>query len=108
MATAKDLMDDAHQKLVAQKDAALSIGAVYKFILSGDAGGTWIMNLKDDVGVTEGDGDAGCTISMDAADYVDMREGRSDPQQLFFQGKLQVDGDIGLAMKLQSLTEVLS
>jgi putative sterol carrier protein len=107
MTTAKEKMDEASKKIAENKDSAGQIGAVYKFVLSGDGGGTWIMNLKDNPGVTEGEGDAACTIKMAASDYVDMVEGRANGQQLFFSGKLKIEGDMGLAMKLQKLTEVL-
>ena len=107
MTTAADKMKEAQGKIEEHKDAAKQIGAVYKFVLSGDGGGTWVMNLKDNPGVTEGDGDAQCTIKMAATDYVDMLEGRANGQQLFFSGKLKIEGDMGLAMKLQKLTEVL-
>ncbi|MBX3127152.1 MAG: SCP2 sterol-binding domain-containing protein [Polyangiaceae bacterium] len=107
MATAKEKMDEAASKIATNQDAAKSIGAVYKFVLAGDGGGTWVMNLKDNPGVSEGEGDAQCTIKMAAGDYVDMLEGRANGQQLFFSGKLKIEGDMGLAMKLQKLTDVL-
>ena len=107
MATAKEKMDEAATKITEHKEKAAAIGAVYKFVLAGDGGGTWVMNLKDNPGVTEGEGDAACTIKMAANDYVDMLEGRANGQQLFFSGKLKIEGDMGLAMKLQKLTEVL-
>jgi len=107
MATAKEKMAEAATKIETNKDAAAQIGAVYKFVLDGDGGGTWVMNLKDAPGVSEGDGPAACTIKMAASDYVDMLEGRANGQQLFFSGKLKIEGDMGLAMKLQKLTDVL-
>ncbi len=107
MGTAKEKMDEAASKIAANADQAKAIGAVYKFVLAGDGGGTWVMNLKDNPGVTEGDGEAQCTIKMAASDYVDMLEGRANGQQLFFSGKLKIEGDMGLAMKLQKLTDVL-
>ena len=107
MTTAKEKMTEASTKIAENQDQAKSIGAVYKFVLAGDGGGTWVMNLKDNPGVTEGEGDAQCTIKMEAKDYVDMLEGRANGQQLFFAGKLKIEGDMGLAMKLQKLTEVL-
>ena len=76
--------------------------------LDGDGGGTWIVSLKDTPSITDGDGDAECTIKMAANDYVDMMEGRAQGQDLFFAGKLQIDGDMGLAMKLQALTEIMA
>jgi putative sterol carrier protein len=107
MPTAKEKMDDAAKKIEENKEQAKTIGAVYKFVLDGEGGGTWVMNLKDNPGVYEGDGEAQCTIKMNAKDYVDMLEGRANGQQLFFAGKLKIEGDMGLAMKLQKLTEVI-
>ena len=107
MATAKDKMTDASKKIGENKEQAKQIGAVYKFILDGEGGGTFVMNLKDNPGITEGEGDAQCTIKMSAKDYVEMIEGRANGQQLFFTGKLKIEGDMGLAMKLQKLTEMI-
>jgi putative sterol carrier protein len=107
MTTAKQKMEQAAEKITQNSDQVRQIGAIYKFVLDGEGGGTWIMNLADDPGVTEGDSDAQCTIKMSANDYVDMLEGRANGQQLFFAGKLRIEGDMGLAMKLQKLTEIL-
>lgn len=107
MATAKEKMDEFAKKIETNRDQVRQIGAVYKFALSGDGGGTWIMDLTDNPSLKESDGDAQCTIKMAAGDFVDMFEGRANGQQLFFAGKLRVEGDMGLAMKLQKLTELL-
>ena len=107
MTTAKDKMDEAAKRISDNSEQAKQIGAVYKFVLDGDGGGTWVMNLKDNPGVSEGEGDAQCTIKMAASDYVDMVEGRANGQQLFFTGKLKIEGDMGLAMKLQKLTDMI-
>jgi predicted lipid carrier protein YhbT len=66
------------------------------------------MNLKDQVGLTEGDGAAPCTIKMSAADFLDLFEGRASGQALFFSQRLTVEGDMSMALKLQALTEILS
>jgi putative sterol carrier protein len=107
MATAREKMNEASDKIAKNAALAKQIGAVYKFVLSGDGGGTWIMDLRDDPKVIESDGEAQCTLKLAASDYVDMMEGRVQGQALFFMGKLQIEGDMGLAMKLQSLTEML-
>ena len=107
MATPQELIDQWPPKLEAKKDQLAQVGAVYAFKVEGDGGGSWLLNLKDNPGVTKGEGAADCTIEMAASDFVDMMEGRSQPQQLFFVGKLKIDGDMGLAMKLQGLMDVL-
>jgi putative sterol carrier protein len=106
MATAKEWMDEAKKRIEENKAKASMTGAVYKFVLDGDGGGTFLMDLTDCPGVTEADGDAHCTIKMGAKDFVDMVEGRVDSRQLFFMGKLRVEGDMGLAMKLKKLGEM--
>jgi len=107
MTTAKEKMEEVAQKIEANQEQAKQIGAVYKFVLDGDGGGSWVMNFSDNPGVTEGEGDAQCTIKMAAQDFVDMLEGRANGQQLFFGGKLKIEGDMGLAMKLQKLTDLV-
>ena len=107
MATAKELMDTAKQKIEQNKAQASTIGAVYKFVLDGDGGGTYVLDLKEALKVTPGDGPAGCTIRMTAADFVDLFEGRANGQTLFFTGKLKLEGDMGQALKLQQLTGLL-
>ena len=106
MATAQELIDRIGAKLSNNPSVASNFGAVYKFVLDGAGGGTWIVNLKDAPGARAGDGDADCTISLSAAEFVDLLEGRANGQQLYFQGKLRIDGNLGLALKLQNLADL--
>jgi putative sterol carrier protein len=107
MTTAREKMSVFGQKLAERKAQAAAIGGVFRFDLQGEGGGLFIMNLKDDVGVTEGDGAAPCTIRLTATDFVDLFEGRASGQALFMSGRLKVEGDMGMALKLQALTEIL-
>ena len=43
------------------------------------------------------------TMTMAAQDYVDMITGKLNGQMAFMSGKLKIAGDMGLAMKMQSL-----
>jgi putative sterol carrier protein len=107
MATVQQLIDDARAKLAANTALAAEIGAVFKFVLTGEGGGTFLWRLDANPSITEGDGEAACTIVMTADDYVAMREGRANAQELFFAQRLRVEGDLGLAMKLQALNELV-
>ena len=40
---------------------------------------------------------------MTAADFVEMMNGNLNAQMAFMSGKLKVAGDMGLALKLQSI-----
>ena len=106
MSTASEKIAELQSKIASNPAAAQSIGATYKFVLTGDGGGTWLVNLKDAPGITEGDGAADCTLTLAADDFVQLLDDPASGQHLFFSGKLQVDGDIGLALKLQQLTEL--
>jgi predicted lipid carrier protein YhbT len=107
MTTASELMQKIGQKIQGREELKSAIGATYKFVLSGDGGGTFLVDLKQALTVTEGDGPAACTVSMAASDFVDLFEGRQNGQALFFAGKLRVDGDMGLALRLGNVTDIL-
>jgi len=107
MTTVKDLMDRASMMIDENPDRAREFNGVYKFVLDGDGGRTFIVDLKDHPQVVDGDGDAECVIYMTAEDFIDLVEGRADRRALFFMGKLTVEGNWGLAMKLKSLDEMM-
>lgn len=79
------------------------IDAIYVFDVDGDDGGTWSIDFtKDTDFVSEGSiDDADCTIEVADSDFVGMWNGDLSGQQLFMMGKISVDGDMGLALKLQ-------
>ena len=42
-------------KITADPDKAKEVDAIFLFTITGDNGGVWTVNLKDELGVTEGD-----------------------------------------------------
>lgn len=107
MTTASDKLKQMGAKIAENRSQASAIGAIFKFVLEGDGGGSFIVNLKDNPGVTEGDGGAECTVRMTAQDFLDLSEGKANGQQLFFTGRLKVEGDMSLALRLQPLMDLL-
>ncbi len=86
-------------------DAAKGMDAVIQFNLTGDGGGNYHVIIKDGTcTVAEGaHASPKMTMTMAAQDYVDMISGKLNGQMAFMSGKLKIAGDMGLAMKMQSL-----
>jgi putative sterol carrier protein len=85
-------------------DLIAKVSASYKFVITGDNGGTWVVDLTQPGGaITTGDAAASCTITMTADDFVQMMNGKLNAQMAFMSGKLKVAGDMGLALKLQAV-----
>jgi putative sterol carrier protein len=98
------IVEHLPQYLVVEK--AGTTKASIQFDLSGDAGGKWWVKIHD--GVAEsGKGDspepANLTLTADANDWVKIMLGQLDGTAAFMQGKLKIKGDMGLAIKMQSL-----
>jgi len=84
------------------------VGGIFMFKVAGENGKTaaWIVDAKNGSGsvsiAKEGDkGDV--TISMKDDDLTQLLSGKLAAQQAYFQGRLKVQGNMGLAMKLQEL-----
>jgi predicted lipid carrier protein YhbT len=107
MTTIEDLMVRAALMIDENPEQVSEFAGVYKFVLNGDGGRTFIVDLTDEPKVIDGDGAAQCTIYMAASDFIDLVEGRADRRALFFMGRLSVEGDWGMAMKLKSLDEMM-
>jgi len=77
-------------------------GKVVKFNFSDD-GVIRIDGTGAEPAVDNDDGAADCTITVSKDDFVEIAEGRQDAQMAFMMGKLQVDGDMSIAMQLGSI-----
>ena len=101
--TAKAIFEDhIPSRIGSNPDVAKAIDAAYTFHVDGDGGGVWTVDLrKADGWVTSGViDDAGCVIHVAAEDFVGLATGTIPGPQLFMMGKLRIEGDMGLAMKL--------
>ncbi|MEP4766533.1 MAG: SCP2 sterol-binding domain-containing protein [Roseibium sp.] len=83
---------------IRSKVAGGGIEESVKFDL-GDTGTVFIQGSD----VTNDNSDADCTITMSAEDLADMLSGELNPTAAFMGGKMQVEGDMSVAMKLGSI-----
>ncbi len=97
--TPKQIFEDQ----LANKIGSVDLDSIYQFNVTGDEGGEWVVDLKDKK-VYAGDADdADCTITIADEDLVGLVNGDVAGPQLFMMGKLQIAGDMSLAMKLGDL-----
>lgn len=105
MPSTKEIFEKIDQALKSDPSRVEGFDCVYQFALGGEDPGTYQVILKSgSIGAVEGTPETPqCTIEMDSADYKEMIAGNLNGTQAFMSGKLRVNGDIGLAMRLESV-----
>merc|ERR1712126_591525 len=109
----KDIFDKLEALLEDDGETLVSkVKGVYLFKVKGGPGGAeglWILDAKNGSGSVEFEGKAkpDVTLIIKDSDLVDLMSGKLNSQKAFFQGKLKVQGNMGLAMKLQEFQKRL-
>ena len=81
--------------------SAAPIGGSIKFEVDGQ--GILIDGSRDSNTVKASDEEADCTISLTAEVLEKLRDGEINPMMAVMGGQIKITGDMGLAMKVQSL-----
>ena len=89
-----DFLEQAAAELNSRVEGA-DIDGTAKFAIT-DVGAI----MLDSNGARVGDEEADVTLNADADTFRSIFEGELNPTSAFMTGKLSVDGDMGLAMKL--------
>lgn len=112
MTTPEQLMTELATRVAKNARELEKIGATFKFELLGEPAQVWLVRLEPPASVqlsssgttgVEADG----TFRLTGDDFVALLTGKVTGQQLFFEGRLEVEGDLTLALKLRELTQVL-
>jgi putative sterol carrier protein len=100
--TVKELVFNHEKAFLPEKAAGLE--AIVQYHLTGDEGGDFIIQIGDDkCSVSEGVAeDPVMTMTADGIYFRDVLLGKEDGMKGFMDGKLQLAGDLNLAMKLTS------
>lgn len=77
------------------------IGATIKFAI--DDHNVYIDGTGDTNVVSQSDAEADCTISTSVETLMKLKSGDLNPMMAVMGGKVKIQGDMSLAMKLQSL-----
>ena len=78
------------------------LGAKLKFDF-GDDGIVFLDASQVPNVVSNEDADADCTLKISMDDFVAMTQGELDGTTAFMMGKLKIDGDMSIDMRLQSV-----
>jgi putative sterol carrier protein len=100
---AKQLIDQLVANFPPEKAAGLE--ADVQVNLTGEGGGNWIIKFAGGK-VTGAEGQAASprlTVTTSLADITAITEGKMDGMAAFMQGKIKLDGDVGLAMRMVSM-----
>jgi putative sterol carrier protein len=92
-------------KFQAKPDVVSKINAVYQFNISGPGGGSWSVDCTQPGGQVQA-GTAPsprCTVAAVDQDFLAIVNGKLNAQMAFMSGKLKIQGDMGLALKLQQI-----
>ncbi|HZH04686.1 MAG TPA: SCP2 sterol-binding domain-containing protein [Myxococcaceae bacterium] len=104
---AKTILENDIPALLSRRpDLAKEIDAVLHFVVTGEGGGAWTIDLtRTSDWVTPGvQGTPRMTITMSNDDFVKIRQKQLNPQMAALQGKLKFKPmDLALAMKLGNL-----
>lgn len=107
MATPQEKFAEIEARLRREPQRIAGLNATFQFELTGENGGVWHVVVADADGrLLEGPAEnPGVIIQMSSDDFVALADGRLNPTAAFMAGKLKVKGDMGLAMRLQSLLQ---
>lgn len=91
-------LEQLTEKITTLAGSKPALGSSVKFAT--DLGNVFV---AADGTVNNADTEADCTITVDVDDLTDMISGNLSAMSAFMFGKLKISGDMGVAMKLQSL-----
>jgi len=96
------VFNEIEKAIKADSSLLQKVGGVLHFKIGNES---WTVDLKNAPGsVSKGaPSKADCTVTTDEENFVNMMTGKSNGQQLFMQGKLKLQGNMALAMKLDKL-----
>lgn len=95
------MSNEVFAQLQQKANEAEAIGGTLKFVI--DDLIVFVDGNGNNNQVSQADEEADCTITTSAATLLELQSGDLNPMMAVMGGKVKIAGDMGLAMKVQSL-----
>jgi putative sterol carrier protein len=100
--SAREFFEDLATRTAGGSARTRGLQATYRFDV--DGAGSWLVAVDDGtVAVSEGDAHADCVIAVSEDTLLRIVRGEQNAMGAFLMGKIRVEGDAGLAMRLRDL-----
>ena len=108
--TLNEIWQVIDQKANEHPEYIQEIDAVYKFDITGTEGNTYGLVIKDGKAevVKDGKVEADCTLTMNVDNFKKLLQGNLNSATALMTGRLKVKGNMGLALKLESILKKYS
>jgi len=95
------MSQEVFEQFKSKAENAEAIGGTIKFVVDGNP--VYIDGTGETNSVSTEDKDADCTITVSREVLEKLRDGEINPMMAVMNGSVKIGGDMGLAMKIQSL-----
>jgi len=100
--TAREFFEQLAARTAGGSDRTRGLTATYRFDVEG--AGSWRVQVDDGaVSVSESDADADCVIAVSEDTLLGIVSGRQSPTGALLMGRIRLEGDAALAMRLRDL-----
>ena len=105
MVQLKEVFQEINQALQQDSSGTNGLKAVYQFDIHGEESGKYQLVLQEENSfAAEGEHEKpDCTLNIGTEDFLNMVSGNLNGTQAFMTGRLKISGNMGLALKLQSI-----
>lgn len=101
-ASAREFFEELADRTAGGSARTRGLSATYRFDV--DGAGSWLVAVDDGaVSVSESGGEADCVVKASEQTFLGIVNGSQSPMGAFLMGKVRVEGDTALAMRLRDL-----
>src|SRR5699024_1753274 len=105
MSEVKEVLTGIDEALKEDPSYGADVNATYQFDIKDEEPGLYPLVFKDDASDTaeRETAEADCTVELASDYFIELANGNLNGTQAFMSGKLTIKGNMGLALKLQSI-----